>query len=493
MNSVNIPAANPETFSAPPLWQSILLAALAGGMGWGIRGQYGHETGAMIAGLLVSCVLVFLMCPHAALLPAARAVAFGTIAIGIGGSMTYGQTIGLTQHAALIGNWEAWGWGMLGLLIKGAVWIGFAGLFLGMGLGGVRYSWRQVLLVMAIVFSLYGLGWWLLNQPFDPANKILPRVYFSASWHWQPEAGPELKPRPEVWGGLLFALLGACVWAGWIRRDRLARNLALWGMLGGIGFPLGQCLQSFHAWNREMFQSGIWAQLPPMNWWNWMETTFGAVMGACLGLGLWLNRRRIGPLDDVASSTFKLGLEWALVAVHVTMLIIGEFTEIRWANELYDPGIIIALIPLLAVAGGRWWPFLLVLPITLVPIAGKTIRNLVYEHHVIGAAAGWTLYGILPGLLTIATAVWFVSKLERGYSGREFARYALLLNAWLYFGLNYAFFRFPWPWEKWTGRTPNAIAFTICVVGLTIACLALGGRGQRSQRPRAADAAPTPP
>ena len=30
------------------------------------------------------------------------------------------------------------------------------------------------------------------------------------------------------------------------------------------------------------------------NWWNMMETTFGAVMGAVLGLGLWLNRRRIG-------------------------------------------------------------------------------------------------------------------------------------------------------------------------------------------------------
>ncbi len=32
-------------------WQAVLYAALAGGMAWGIRGQYGHETGAMIAGL----------------------------------------------------------------------------------------------------------------------------------------------------------------------------------------------------------------------------------------------------------------------------------------------------------------------------------------------------------------------------------------------------------------------------------------------------------
>ena len=28
----------------------VALGAMAGGLGWGIRGQYGHETGAMIAG-----------------------------------------------------------------------------------------------------------------------------------------------------------------------------------------------------------------------------------------------------------------------------------------------------------------------------------------------------------------------------------------------------------------------------------------------------------
>ena len=32
---------------------SILLGGMAGGMAWGIRGQYGHETGAMMFGVLV--------------------------------------------------------------------------------------------------------------------------------------------------------------------------------------------------------------------------------------------------------------------------------------------------------------------------------------------------------------------------------------------------------------------------------------------------------
>jgi hypothetical protein len=92
-------------------WKPLLFAALAGGMGWGIRGQYGHETGAMIAGALVSLTLVFLLCPNWRSLPAAHAVAWGTVAMGIGGTMTYGQTMGLTQNPDMIGNWAAyWDW-----------------------------------------------------------------------------------------------------------------------------------------------------------------------------------------------------------------------------------------------------------------------------------------------------------------------------------------------------------------------------------------------
>src|SRR5688572_30070075 len=93
----NTPAKQiPPDPAAVPLWQPVLFAALAGGMGWGIRGQYGHETGAMIPGLLVGLVLVLFFCPRADPLRAARVVAWGTIAMGFGGSMTYGQTVGLT-------------------------------------------------------------------------------------------------------------------------------------------------------------------------------------------------------------------------------------------------------------------------------------------------------------------------------------------------------------------------------------------------------------
>lgn len=49
-------------------WNSVLrdigMCAAAGGMGWGIRGQYGHETGAMIAGVLVGLAILLRFTPN---------------------------------------------------------------------------------------------------------------------------------------------------------------------------------------------------------------------------------------------------------------------------------------------------------------------------------------------------------------------------------------------------------------------------------------------
>ena len=168
-------------------------AALAGGMGWGIRGQYGHETGAMLAGLLVALVVVYFFAYQFSSIDAAKAVALATVAIGFGGSMTYGQTLGLTQDTPLIGNIAALRWGLIGTFIKGSIWIGFFGLFLGLGLGGKKYSPIEIILILFVsVFFLY-LGIYILNEPFDPENKELPFIYFSDDWYWEP--GENLKPR----------------------------------------------------------------------------------------------------------------------------------------------------------------------------------------------------------------------------------------------------------------------------------------------------------
>jgi hypothetical protein len=437
-------------------------------MGWGIRGQYGHETGAMMAGVLVGLVLVHLLCPRATSLVAARAVALCALGVSIGGSMTYGQTIGLTQDAALIGNWEALRWGMLGLALIGGIWISFAGVLLGMGLGEGKYRPLELAGVVIVMLGCFFLGTYLFNKPFDPANHQLPKIYFSDSWYWEP--GAELKPRPECWGGLLFALLALVVYVGVVRKDRLAARLATWGFVGGaIGFPAGQCLQAYHAWNVESFRQGWFATLDPhINWWNFMETTFGAVWATMLALGLWLNRRRVAAERREPTVVLREPIEWLLVAIHVPVLVAWNFAEISLLDSIADNALSMIAIPLVAVMGGRLWPYLVTLPIVALPIAGKTVRQLSYEETSMSPIAGYAIYLVLPLMVATGTALWLARQPHRRPSSRTFSRWALLMTTWLYFGLNYAFFHFPWPWQTWTSRTPNGIVYVVCSIVLTV-------------------------
>jgi len=461
-----------------PWWPTVICASLAGGMGWGIRGQYGHETGAMIAGALVCLVIGLTLCRNAGSLAVARAVALGTVAMGFGGSETYGQTIGLTKDADFVGNWGVLAWGMLGLAIKGGVWIGFCGLLLGMGLGGKRYRAIEMFCLMIGALFAYALGVYFLNMPHDLEARQLPRLYFSATWDLQPNKA-DLRPRVEVWGGIWFALLFVMAYAGALRKDGLAWRLGLWGIIGGaLGFPIGQCIQAYHGWNVELFDEGLWKIV---NWWNFMETTFGLVMGALLGLGAWLHRKRIQPVEYEGELANFAPLEWGLVIVHCALLILSEFVIpfpiIGWA---YDMGLVMGVIPLAAIVGGRWWPYLAILPVTLMPIVGKTVRNLAYENEEVSRLFGWSVYIVIPMALAIGLAIWYQRKGRAGQTGTAFARGALLFCTWIYFTLNFAFFNFPWPWETWTGRTPNAMVYVVCVVALTALAL-FWGKGERSR------------
>lgn len=458
-----------------PAWKPVVFGALAGGMGWGIRGQYGHESGAMIAGLLLGLTLVLLTCPRAPAFPALRAVAWCAIAIGFGGSMTYGQTVGLTHDPALVGNGEALRWGLIGLSLKGALWIGFAGVFLGMGLGGVRYRTSEIALLLTALLGLCWLGLHTFNRPFDPAHHVLPRFYFSADWRFRP--GAELKPRPEVWGAYLFAFLGLLGYCGRVRGDRLALHLGLWAALGGaLGFPLGQCLQAYHAWNLPDFAQGWPARLDAvMNWWNWMETTFGAVMGGTLGLGLWLNRQRIRLHQEALPEPLGYALELPLLTLHMLLLVAVEFGSLRFVDRIYDFGLLFGFLPILLVTAGRLSPYAFLLPLVALPITGKTVRNLVHEEHLLTPVTGWILLLVIP----LAAAILLVARLRRQLASQprpasEVLAPVLLLSTWLFWALNFGFFHAPWPWKPWTVRTPNALAFTICALGLT--AMAVGSR-----------------
>lgn len=478
----------------PKLWVAMLTTAMAAGMGWGIRGQYGHETGAMIAGALASLTLVLLFVPSAGTLVAARAAAMMTVGIGIGGTMTYGQTVGLTHNREMVGNWEALQWGMLGLGIKGGIWISFAATFLGMGLSKVRYRPLEMLCLMLGLIACMFFGRWLLNSPFDPANKVLPSIYFSASWHFEPDK-VDLKPRAEIWGGLLIALAALILYAI-VKRDWLAIRLGLIGCIGGgLGFPGGQSLQAYHAWNLEAFSTGWLSKISVFkyfNWWNMMETTFGLIFGATLGLGVWLNQRSIAitERDDSGKDEVRLSptLEVGLLSVHMILLLCAEFIKLPgWASivgQYTNYGLIMCVIPMVGVVGGRLWPYLLVLPVVAAPICGKQMRSIVFSKDAnYLPEPSWVLFVMIPMAITLVVSAWLISESIRGTRARSFAAVALLTNLWIFFGLNTFFFDFAFPWREWTARTPNQLIFAVCTLSLTGLAITSLRRGNTVETP----------
>ncbi|MBM3458212.1 MAG: hypothetical protein FJX77_06740, partial [Armatimonadetes bacterium] len=415
----------------PDLAHCLVVGILAGGMGWGIRGQYGHQTGAMMAGLLVCLGIGALLGRPLSSLQMARAVALGAIGMAFGGSQTYGQTVGLTHDAELRGNWPALAWGMAGLALKGALWVGFSGALLGMGLSRVRYRAREIALLFWVLIALMLLGMALLNQPYDLEQRRLPLLYFSATWDWFPNK-PDLRPRFENWGGLFAALAALVYYVARVRRDRLAGRLALFGIgFGALGFPLGQSIQAWHAWNPALFrQDGPLSPLDTtVNWWNTMEITFGAVLGGGLALGAWCGRSEIGPKEGEAEPALSAGLEWLWLGLHPALLIAWEFQEFRAVEGFAGLALPFWAMPVLAVLLGRRFPYALCLPLVALPIAGKTLREMCYKSSDIAVPLGWILFAVLPLVLLSLAARAAYRRAAQGEPGEHFAARTLILAA----------------------------------------------------------------
>jgi len=453
------------------------LAALAGGMGWGIRGQYGHETGAMIFGILVGFVIVLFHLPTAGSLQSARVIALFTIAIGFGGSMTYGQTVGLTMDTGVHGNiadphfnQAAYRWGMLGLAIKGGLWIGFGGIFLGMGMGGKKYRPAEMFALGLLLLGLFFAGCWLVNSPFDPAAKKLPYLYFSDHWQW--EAAENVKPRREVWGGMLCSLTFMAIYIGLLKKDRLALNMCLWGMIAGLGFPLGQSFQAAANWDSTSFQNHSWWRVG-INTWNLMEVTFGMFAGGSLALGIWLNRRRIvQDAPPVVESLTPAADGW-LIGSYIYLLMLGWYFENSAFVMIQQYGVLMGLLPMTAVIGGRLSPFLYVFPVVAVSIVVKTFlakfRNADYNSTTLGLV----FVVSVPLAILVWLAFYLAGKSSSGMKASQFAAIGLPVTAALYFWLNFTFLSFPWGWfTDWRGMLAQQHSGGVYVVAWLFLSLA---------------------
>jgi len=255
-----------------PILLFIAISTVALSYGWGMRGtNIGGETGAMLPGALMGlCIAVFSGSPflreHFYLLSAA-----GALGMYFGGSMSYGETVGLRSNEAP----TKLGREMTGLFIKGGLWFGLFGAAVGMFLSFLAglYDLRAVLLTFGLmpVFALIGSR--LFDRPYDEEKGIHPKIYFS-------------RTRPEGMGVLFGILVGLVVCMA-IYRDGVALWLTLGSTLsGGIGWVLAQWMQvrARHPNKKGKRFCGKLSDKGLIDTWKIMECALGAFAG--LGIAI---------------------------------------------------------------------------------------------------------------------------------------------------------------------------------------------------------------
>lgn len=269
---------------------------------WGMRGTtIGGEKGAMLPGALIGLLIavfsnILIVREHFYIFSA-----LGAVSMYFGGSMTYGETLGLSMNSKPAKNIKK---GLLGVFIKGFLWFGTFGAIFSTAINAVCYQYS--ILEMAFVFPLtviVGVGlYFLLNKPVNKNENKFPKIYFS-------------KTRQESWGALagVYAVL---LIFGIVKLNLLTIVFSVCcAVFGGIGWLLGQLLQiySIHYARETSLFGKVLARSNNVDSWKIME----CVLGAFGGLGTAISF--IISYPQFKSTVFKLEINGGLLPLNRTL------------------------------------------------------------------------------------------------------------------------------------------------------------------------------
>jgi hypothetical protein len=105
-----------------------LFVAVAVGLGWGIRGDFGHLLGAMYPGAALGLALAFVSGQRSLFRWMPIIAALSALGIGSGGSMSYGILHGYAQSDTFVN----YAYGFLTLFLQGSAWGTFGGALIGL-------------------------------------------------------------------------------------------------------------------------------------------------------------------------------------------------------------------------------------------------------------------------------------------------------------------------------------------------------------------------
>src|SRR6266850_1579699 len=303
------------------LWVGLSLS-----IGWGIRGNFGHEYGAMLPGVLASLAAVLLSGRADWHRHGVFFAFFGGLGWSFGGSISYMQVIGYT-HSGHSGS-VLYGFGCLFLI--GFLWAAMGGAGAALPAFLTRERLTEFFLPLTVVFAAWTLQDFVVPRwfPEDPAFRqnsalywydtdwvavlvaivavlglamVRRRIGLASSlilhmavgwwvgflvlvnllgWRMTP-------PRGDNWAGCVGMVAG--MWIFFQRHGLPGLTLAsiLTGLIGGFGFATGNALKLAGL-------AGGWNT----NWHSVLEQTYGFINGIGLAVTLFLVARLAPKIEE---------------------------------------------------------------------------------------------------------------------------------------------------------------------------------------------------
>jgi hypothetical protein len=228
---------------------AIFLIALSLSIGWGIRGNFGHEAGAMIAGVLSATAVAVLSGRDDWRNRAAYFAMFGGLGWGFGGSIAYMYPISFTES----GHTASTYYGYFALFLEGGLWCGMgaAGTALAATMPLDRLT--RMFTPLCFVLAAMGLRHWI-EGPLE--SLLAPPGAGTGDATWHRHESP-LYWFDADWLPACMALLGVCAFELFDRmrhqRRRLIEHPAMLLPFAAGGAVIGHFLQA-------MLRAGGWEE-----------------------------------------------------------------------------------------------------------------------------------------------------------------------------------------------------------------------------------------
>ncbi len=299
-------------------WQTILLTGLSLSIGWGIRGNFGHEYGAMLPGALAAMAVVLVSGREDWQRRIAYFALFGAIGWAFGGSMSYMQVIAYTHSGDSLSVW----YGFACLFLIGFFWAAMGGAGTALPAFLSRERLTEFFAPMSAVFATfwvwdiiygrmsdmqqdrldpflkYDCDWIaallalvavvifaLIRRRLDKASELI--LHICVGW-WAGflilVIGLHLRmtpPRGDNWAGCLGMVVGMIVYFQRNGLGGVTFASLVTGVIGGLAFATATLFKLIE------LKSGL-----TTNWHSILEQTYGLFngIGVAIAMGLLMPR-----------------------------------------------------------------------------------------------------------------------------------------------------------------------------------------------------------